>query len=357
MVVAAKLKILIVDDAPANIELLMGILANEYEVAVALDGERALKIVEKVMPSLILLDIRLPGIDGYEVCSRLRANPITAEIPVVFLTADTDRGSESKGLLSGAVDYITKPVDPDLVRLRVRTHLELKRHRDQLSSLVKARTRQLTQTLNVMLASLGTLAEYRDNETGAHIFRTRSIVNVLAKQLRAHPLWHSILTEEYIEFVTTAAPLHDIGKVGVPDHILRKPGPLTSEEFAEMKKHPTMGYQVLRAACENLEEPRLVEIAAEIAYCHHEKWDGTGYPRGLVGEQIPHSGRLMAVADVYDALVSERVYKRAMPHETAIDIIRANSETHFDPSVVEAFLQMADSIQHLYHSVSVPETT
>lgn len=342
-----KDKILVVDDAQANVELLVGILSREYDVAVALDGERALKVVSRVQPSLILLDLKLPGIDGYEVCARLRANSETQEIPIIFLTADTNKGSESRGLQAGAVDYITKPVDPDLVKQRVRTHLELKKHRDHLSSLVLARTRQLTQILNVMVASLGALAEYRDTETGQHIQRTKAIVHMLALQLRHNDAWNPILTDEYIECVTTAAPMHDIGKVGVPDNILRKPGRLTPEEFDEMKKHADVGHRVLQAACGQLDDSKLVEIAADIAHSHHEKWDGSGYPRGLCGEAIPHCGRLMAVADVYDALVSERVYKQGMPHAAAVDIIRAGRETHFDPDVVDAFCVIEKQIAQL----------
>lgn len=347
MTTGNKDKILVVDDAQANVEILVGILSAEYDVAVALDGERALKVAPRVHPSLILLDIKLPGIDGYEVCSRLRVNEDTKDIPVIFLTADTNKGSESRGLQVGAVDYITKPIDPELVRLRVRTHLELKRHRDHLSSLVRARTRQLSQTLNVMIASLGALAEYRDSETGSHILRTKIIVGMLAQSLRRYTSWKEVLTDEYVECVTTAAPMHDIGKVGVPDHILRKPGKLTPEEFEEMKKHAVVGYRVLRAASEQLEDSVLVNIAADIAHSHHEKWDGSGYPLGLRGNEIPFCGRLMAVADVYDALVSERVYKRGMSHEAAMEIIRAGKGTHFDPDTVDALGDIEEQVAKL----------
>jgi len=342
-----KDRILVVDDAQANVELLVGILSAEYDVAVALDGERALRVAPKVRPALILLDIKLPGMDGYEVCSRLRSTTETKEIPIIFLTADTNKCSESRGLQTGAVDYITKPVDPELVRQRVRTHLELKKHRDHLSTLVRIRTCQLSQTLNVMIASLGALAEYRDTETGSHIQRTRNIVHMLALRLRTHAGWQPILTEEYIEQVTVAAPMHDLGKVGVPDHILRKPGRLDPEEFEQMKRHPEVGYRVLRDACEQLEDSALIAIAADIAYTHHEKWDGSGYPRGLKGCEIPHCGRLMAVADVYDALVSERIYKHAMSHEAALKIIVAGKGTHFDPDVVDAFLDIETDIARL----------
>lgn len=340
-----KEKILVVDDSHANVELLVGILSTEYDVAVALDGERALKIAPRIRPALILLDIKLPGIDGYEVCRLLRDGESTADIPIIFITADNDKGSEGRGLRTGAVDYIAKPIDPELVKQRIRTQIELRRHRDHLSALVDERTRQLTQTLNVMIATLGALAEYRDTETGEHIVRTQRTVELLARQLSDHPLWRNVLGEREIAYMVTAAPMHDLGKVAIPDQILRKPGRLDEAETMEMRKHAQVGYQVLQAASEKLDDSALVEVAARIAWCHHEKWDGSGYPRGLRGNEIPPEARLMAVADVYDALISERVYKAAMSHEQACRIIEEGSGTHFDPVVVEAFRAISPSLQ------------
>lgn len=345
----AKAKILVVDDTKTNVEVLEGILMDEYDVHVALDGERAIKLIPRLKPDLILLDVMMPVMDGYETLRRLRLIEEGKDIPVIFLTAKADSEGEKEGLSLGAVDYITKPFAPSLVKLRIKNQLEYKFHRDHLTELVHERTLSLRQTLKVMLMSLGALAEYRDNETGGHIRRTQIIVRMLAEVLQKNPKFYNVLpNDEVVEQFATAAPLHDIGKVGIQDSILRKPGRLTSEEMDQMKEHTILGYEVLESATFELHNDPMVIVAAQIAKSHHEKWDGTGYPEGLKGEEIPIGARLMAVADVYDALVSKRVYKEPLPHEDAVNIILEGCDTHFDPDIVNAFKEIADKLPGIY---------
>lgn len=355
----SKLKILVVDDTKSNIEVLEGILSPVYDVYVALDGKKALDLVKKINPDIILLDIMMPEMDGYETLAKLNELHLVDNIPVIFLTAKIGPQSEEQGLNLGAVDYITKPFSPSLVRLRIKNQLEFKKSRDKLNELVEERTKSLNQTLTelkktlkVMLMSLGSLAEYRDNETGVHIRRTQVLVRKLAEVLYEKEKYRKFLpNREIIDHYATAAPLHDIGKVGIEDRILRKPGKLTDEEMEEMKAHTTLGYQVLLSATKELNKDPMVVVAADIAKAHHEKWDGSGYPEGLKGEAIPLGARLMAVADVYDALVSKRVYKEAIPHKMSVEIIKEGRGTHFDPDVVDAFLSIADKLPELYEEI------
>jgi putative two-component system response regulator len=334
-------KILLVDDNTANLQVLRETLDGlGYKLLIAKNGKSALEIVRKACPDLILLDIMMPDMDGYEVCRKLKAAASTRHLPVIFLTAMADAEDEAKGLSLGAVDYITKPINPELVRARVRNHLELKQYRDSLEELVKERTRELQLTQAVMIESLATLAEYRDPETGGHIKRTQNYVKALAVHLKNHPKFRDELTDEMIELLYLSAPLHDMGKVGVRDHILLKPGRLDEAEFHEMQKHTIYGHDALRVTEEKLGKSTFLRLAREIAYTHQEKWDGSGYPRGLKGEKIPLPGRLMALADVYDALISKRVYKSPMPHDDAVRIILDGKERHFDPDVVDAFFEL-----------------
>nr|WP_320191542.1 two-component system response regulator [uncultured Desulfobacter sp.] len=343
--------ILIVDDTETNIDILMETLGDTYDIQVALDGESALENVAEEKPDIILLDIMMPGMDGYEVCRRLKDDPLTHDIPVIFLTAMADEQNEAKGLALGAVDYVTKPFSPELVKARVSNQLELKKHQDHLQELVALRTKELALTQEVTIYSLASLAETRDPETGGHILRTQRYVRALARRLKTVPTFEQILTDEVIDLLYKSAPLHDIGKVGVADSILLKPGKLTDEEFEEMKNHTIYGRDALKIAEEKLGNNSFMQYARRIAYTHHEKWDGSGYPNGLRGEDIPVSGRLMAIADVYDALISKRVYKPPFSHAKAMDIITKESGTHFDPVMVEMlstiedeFLQIASSL-------------
>ncbi|MBF0284672.1 MAG: response regulator [Magnetococcales bacterium] len=341
-------RVLVVDDMPENIEILYGCLKDEFAVMVANHGARALRLAAAhPQPDLVLLDVMMPEMDGYEVCLRLRSDPSTWGIPVIFVTALSGDDDECRGLTVGAVDYITKPFNPDLVRARVRSHLELKHHKDHLEELVVEGARELIQTQEAAMISLAALAEARDKETGAHIRRTKSYMRLMVEAIEDHPELRRELPEEHADLIYKSAPLHDIGKVGTPDHILLKPGRLTEEEFKEMKRHAFMGYSALREAIGRLGKGSFLHHAAEIAYTHHEKWDGSGYPRGLKGEQIPLSGRLMAVADVYDALISKRVYKSAMAHEEALEILRAGRGTHFDPRIIDLFLALHEKMRQI----------
>ena len=343
-----RLKILVVDDTKTNIEVLEGILSHDYDVCVALNGKKAIELTEKIKPDLILLDVMMPEMDGYETLRIMREKNILHGIPVIFLTAKADSKSEQTGLDLGAVDYITKPFNPALVTLRIKNQLQLKLQRDHLHELVDERTADLRKTLKVMLTSLGSLAEYRDPETGEHIKRTQVIVQLLAEELQKNPKYENIITSEFSENITTAAPLHDIGKVGINDRILRKPGTLTQEEREIMMQHSKIGYDVLREATSELHDDSMVSMAAEMALGHHEYWNGEGYPNHRKQDEIPIGARIMAVADVYDALVSRRPYKEPYPHEVAVKEIVNGRGTQFDPDIVDAFLAIADRLPEIY---------
>jgi len=339
--------ILIVDDAPENLTVLGEVLAPHFRVRAANSGSRALRIAaSEPRPDLILLDIVMPEMDGYAVLERLRADPATHDLPVIFVTAMDAVADEEKGLQLGAVDYITKPIQPAIVLARVRAHLELKQARDWLKDQnaflegeVAKRMRENLEVQDVSIRALARLAEVRDPETGNHLLRTQGYVRTLAEHLRAHPRFAAALTPRMIGILAKSAPLHDIGKVGIPDHILLKPGKLTPEEWVVMKTHAKLGSDAIEAAERDAEHAiEFLATAKEIAHWHHEKWDGSGYPDGLAGEAIPLSARLMALADVFDALISRRVYKEPMAVEKATQIIIEGRATHFDPAVVDAYL-------------------
>jgi len=353
---SGKCTVLVVDDTPDNLSLMSDLLRTDYKVKLAPSGERALQIVAgESKPDLILLDIMMPDMDGYEVLRRLQFNPDTEDIPVIFLTAMSAADDESIGLELGAVDYITKPVNPAIVMARVRNHLQLKRARDFLAhhnhvleEEVASRTQALAELQDATIRAMASLAETRDNETGNHIRRTQHYVEALARHLQNHPRFKEELTDTNIETIFKSAPLHDIGKVGIPDRILLKPGKLTPEEFEIMKTHTTLGRDAIVAAeSETTQDNPFFRYAKEITYSHQEKWDGSGYPEGLMGNNIPLSARLMAVADVYDALISERVYKAAFPHEQAVEIIRDGRGSHFDPDMVDAFLALSEEFRRI----------
>jgi putative two-component system response regulator len=345
----SKATVLIVDDTPENLTLMTGLLRDGYETKVANSGERALKVaLGDAVPDLVLLDIMMPGMDGYEVCRRLKADPRTRDVPVIFLTAKADVADEQKGFDVGAVDYITKPISAPLVLARVNTHLVLKAAADFLKDKnaflegeVAKRTREVQVVQDVTIMAMASLAETRDNETGNHIRRTQNYVKALAKRLQRHPRFAAALADDMIEMLYKSAPLHDIGKVGIPDAILLKPGKLTPEEFEIMKTHTTLGRDAIVAAEKLIDAPStFLKLAREIAHYHQEKWDGSGYPDKLSGEAIPVSARLMAVADVYDALISRRVYKPPFSREKSVGIIREGRGAHFDPDMVDAFLEI-----------------
>lgn len=338
-------KILVVDDTESNIDVILDSLQDNYDLTVATNGYDALEIIAEEIPDLILLDVMMPGINGYEVCQKLKLDDTTKDIPIIFLTAVKDISDKTKAFELGAVDYITKPFDVMELKARVKTHLELKFAKkmlfDQnrfLEEMVRKRTEELYKTQAATIYSLAALAETRDTETGEHIKRTQYYIKTLCLGLRNMGIYTDYLDDKTISMLFDSSPLHDIGKVGVPDNILLKPGKLTNEEFEIMKLHTVYGKNALEIAEKELGSNSFLSLAKEIAFTHHEKWDGSGYPLGLKESEIPISGRLMALADVYDALISSRPYKKAFSHEEAKDIIVKGSGSHFDPDVVKAFL-------------------
>lgn len=341
--------ILVVDDAPANLSLISRLLCDSYTVKAVNHGSKALKIASEEPPNLILLDIMMPDMDGYEVCRRLKADPLTRNIPVIFLTSKGDPESEQLGMDLGAVDYVTRPISPPILLSRVKVHLvnasharTLQINNEYLEFEVSKRSRQLLALQDVTTLALASLSETRDADTGNHLLRTQHYVKALAQRLQGHPRFADQLSETRILEMYKCAPLHDIGKVGIPDRILLKPGKFEPDEWEIMKQHPALGYQAITKALVTTEvSSEFLEVAQEIVYSHHEKWDGSGYPQGLAGDEIPVSARLMAVADVYDALICRRVYKKAAPHSQAVQIIVDGRGTHFDPDMVDAFCAIA----------------
>ncbi|MCE9679301.1 two-component system response regulator [Shewanella sp. AS1] len=321
--------VLVVDDTPENIDILVGILGSEYKVKVAIDGPKALALAAKSSPDIILLDVMMPGMNGYEVCKRLKQDPLTCHIPVIFVTALSEVSDETQGFELGAVDYITKPVSAPVVKARVRTHLALYDQKRLLEQEVKARTKELEETRFEIIRRLGRAAEYKDNETGLHVIRMSHYARLLAQQLG--------MPDTYCELLYNAAPMHDIGKIGTPDSILKKPGKLDDEEWLEMQRHAEIGAEIIGE-----HNDPLLEMARRIALSHHEKWDGSGYPKGLSGEDIPIEGRIVAIADVFDALTSIRPYKKAWTIEETMALIESEAGKHFDPALVEQFKLILD---------------
>ena len=305
-------RLLLVDDEPTNLQVLRHILQADYRLLFATDGERALQVAREQRPDLVLLDVMMPNLDGYAVCRALKADAATASIPVIFITALTDSQDETAGFDAGAVDYITKPVSPPVVRARVRTHLSL------------VRMDELRETRLQIVQRLGRAAEYKDNETGMHVIRMSHFAHRLALAAGCGAEWADDLLN--------AAPMHDVGKIGIPDAVLQKPGPLDPQEWATMRRHPEIGAEIIG------EHPSgVLRLARSVALAHHEKWDGSGYPAGLAGEHIPLEARIVAVADVFDALTSVRPYKKAWAPEDAMAHIAAQAGQHFDPELVHLF--------------------
>ncbi len=367
----AAARILIVDDQPDNLLILEDLLGQHYTVHAACDGEAALtRLADGDRPDLMLLDVVMPGMDGFEVCRRVKAAPGLCDMPVLLLTSLESAADEEYGLSLGADDFIHKPYSPPVVLARVNNHLKLARasrllrdRNEDLERLVAERTReilcqseQLVRSKQEVIASQGatitalcSLTEVRDNETGGHIRRTQHYVRVLAERLRDHPRFRHELNDETIDMMFRSAPLHDVGKVAIPDAILLKQGKLTPAEWEIMKRHPTYGRDAIAEAELELGDQggSFLRFAREIAHCHHEKWDGSGYPQGLAGDDIPVSARLMAAADVYDALMSRRAYKEAYSHQRAMEMIQAERGRHFDPDVVDALQGLAETCRDI----------
>jgi putative two-component system response regulator len=324
-----KQTILAVDDTVENLDIIKGILVPDYTVLAATSGELALKIAQMKKPDLILLDVMMPGMDGYEVCRRLKADPALASIPVVFVTAMTAEQDEYAGFSVGAVDYLTKPVNALIVKARVKTHLSLADQQRVCESRVRQATAELMQNQYDAIEMLGDAGHYNDTDTGVHIWRMADYAELLARAIN----WP--VDEQ--KKIKLAAPMHDTGKIGISDDILKAQRKLTPEEFEIMKTHTSIGYRILQKS-----NTPLFQMAAEIALRHHEKWNGAGYPDGLKGEDIPMSARIVAVADVFDALTMKRPYKEAWPIEKAFELLAKDAGSHFDPNLVEVFA----SIKH-----------
>lgn len=336
-----KQTILIVDDTPANIEVLAGTFQNSYRIKVANNGKVAIKIAQMTpAPDIILLDIMMPEMDGYEVCEVLKSQPNTAHIPIIFVTAKITPEDEIKGLKLGAVDYITKPITPLVALQRVQTHLALSDQKRELYLKVKEQTEEINQSKLEMVQRLGRAAEYKDNETGMHVLRMARYCHMLA--LAAG------MSQEDADMLQDAAPMHDIGKIGIPDGILLKEGKLTEEEWDMMKKHVQIGADILSGA----DNSALLTMAHQVAMSHHEKYNGSGYPNGLIGEDIPLVGRIAAIADVFDALTSSRPYKKAWPVEEAFALIEKESGSHFDPKLTKLFLERKDEVLAIKHQLA-----
>lgn len=347
--------IMVVDDTPANLTILVELLGRRgYRVAAFPRGSMALKAAALEAPDLMLLDIMMPDMDGFEICRRLKEDEKLREVPVLFISALDDPAGKVRAFAAGGVDYVTKPFQEEELAARVRTHLalgrmrkELERHNQYLEDLVREKVREISESQLATILALSKLAESRDDVTGKHIERTRIYCRLIALCIRGDPQYREIVTDEFVENIYHAAPLHDIGKVGIPDRILLKPGKLSPEEFEIMKTHTTLGAGTLERVLEEYPGNALLKMGITLTRYHHEKWDGSGYPDGLAGEGIPLGGRIMALADVYDALRSHRPYKEAFSHEQSAAVILEGRGSHFDPAVVDAFEDCASEFAAL----------
>ena len=333
--------ILIVDDLPNNIKVATQFLQQlEVKIIYATSGKQAIQRAQNTQADLILMDVMMPEMDGFQTVKEFKNIPLLSSIPIIFLTAKSEIEDLKKGFEIGGVDYITKPFNGEELIARVSMHLELSIYRKKLEEEVDNRTKEIENLKSSIVEAMGSLAEYRDNETGAHIQRTQHYVKILCEHLSKLPKYKETLSDEFINLLFKTAPLHDIGKVAIKDNILLKPGKLTDEEFEIMKKHATFGEEIISRIIEKNGKTEFLIYAKEIAGGHHEKWDGSGYPRGLKGEDIPLSARIMAIADVYDALISKRIYKNTFTHEDACKIIFEGKGKHFDPELIEIFEQI-----------------
>lgn len=333
MQMSERATLLIVDDTAENLDVLTGLFKDKYQVKAAKSGKVAIKLAQMTpQPDLILLDIMMPEVDGYQVCETLKSQPHTAHIPIIFVTAKISPSDEIKGLSLGAVDYITKPITPAVALQRVQTQLALYNQKQELYLKVKEQTKEINHSKIEMVKRLGRAAEYKDNETGMHVLRMSHYCHVLAVACG--------MSLEDADILRDAAPMHDIGKIGIPDDVLLKPGKLDSEEWAVMQTHVDIGVDILGDTAGS----RLLEMAVQVAQSHHEKWNGKGYPQGLVGEDIPLVARVATIADVFDALTSERPYKEAWSVERAVSLLKEEKGQHFDPNLVDLFIGKLDEI-------------
>ncbi len=344
--------ILIVDDDKANLMVAQKLLSEEYRVAAVNSGELALKYLEKNEPDLILLDIQMPGMNGFEVMNKLVENEAWKKIPVIFLTADRSKETEEECFKLGAVDYIGKPFVPVIMQQRIRRTIEMEDYRRNLEGMVEQQLKRITQLQQDIIVTMANLIESRDGTTGEHVKRSTEYLDMLVKCLLEKNIYPDTLTPGYCSLICKAAPMHDIGKITVSDVILQKPGKLTEEEYNMMKQHAPEGGKLIRDNMSSMVEKEFVDIAADIASYHHERWDGSGYPEGRKGEEIPLSARIMAVADVFDALSAKRQYKEKMPIEQVIEIMQQGRGTQFDPLILDAFLEMRAELEKKADSMS-----
>jgi len=338
-------KVILVDDNPINLKLARNTLMGKYDVFTVPSAEKLFQLLEKTLPDIVLLDVMMPGISGYDAIKVLKEDPRTADIPVIFLTSKNDTNSELEGFSRGAVDYVSKPFSPQLLLKRVDVHVlvetqkrELKHINENLQQIVDEKTEAVLELQDAVLKTMSNLVEYRDDVTGSHVERAERFLTLLMDEMVKEGVYHDILKTWDIKLFLQSAQLHDVGKIAIRDNILMKPGPLTSEEFDEMKKHTTFGERVIEKIQKSARESVFLTHAKIMAGTHHERWDGTGYPRGISGANIPLQGRLMALVDVYDALISERPYKKAFEPPKAIQIVKEGSGTQFDPNLVDVFV-------------------
>jgi putative two-component system response regulator len=342
----------LVDDNPANLRIGKNVLSEKYRVATAPSAEKMFSLLENNIPEIILLDIDMPEMNGYEAIKILKSKPETKDIPVIFLTARTESGDELEGLSLGAIDYIGKPFQPPLLLKRIEVHLlvesqkkSLKNFNDNLQLMVEEKTQSVLDLQNALLKTMAELVECRDDITGGHIERTQRGVKILLEEIERSGIYAEETKGWSHSLLLQSCQLHDVGKISISDSVLKKAGKLTDEEFEDMKKHTSFGKQIVEKVEALAKESDFLKYAKIFAATHHEKWDGTGYPEGLKEHGIPLLGRIMAIADVYDALISIRPYKKAFTHEEAVDIIRKGSGTQFDPVLVDVFLRTEDQFR------------
>ena len=339
--------ILVVDDDRANLMIAQKVLSDEYRVAAVNSGEMCFKYLEKNEPELILLDILMPVMDGFEVMEKLQAHEEWKKIPVIFLTADRSAATEEKCFKLGAVDYIGKPFVPAIMLQRVRRTMELEDYRKNLELMVERQLQRITQLQQDIIITMANMIESRDGTTGEHVKRTSIFTDLLVKQMLKKGIYTEQITPQFIDYIAKASPMHDIGKITVSDIILQKPGALTQEEFDKIKSHTVEGGKMIRRNMTRIVEPEFVEIAANLAEYHHEKWNGRGYPEGLSGTDIPLSARILAVSDVFDALISKRQYKAGMTVEEAFEIMQRDRGESFEPAILDAFFELKDELKQI----------
>jgi len=338
---------MVIDDNITNLTVAKESLVNEYDIMPVTSGEKALKLLERVHPDLILLDIEMPGMNGFEVIKTIKRNDILKDIPVIFLTSLDDRGNELEGLLLGAVDYIAKPFSVPLLLQRIKIHIRLYNYTHRLEEVVEEKTEIIKELQYAIVHTITDLIERRDGSTGGHVMRTQTFVKVMLEELLKEEKYQKEMAGMDFDMIVEATQLHDVGKIGIPDQILLKPGKLSDEEYKIMKEHVPIGEAAIREAMNLTRDKEFLQYAKTLAAAHHEKWDGTGYPRGLAGLDIPLLGRIMAIADVYDALASNRPYKSKLSHEKAVEILKNDAGKHFDPDLIRIFLKIEKEFEKI----------